>query len=77
MMIARRGFLSERLRALSPLAGGRVTDARPGGSARHADDSSWKLQFLKEKNVAGAKDYLADDATLIFATARATVGPTI
>jgi hypothetical protein len=34
------------------------------GALMKLELESW--QFLKEKNVAGAKDYLADDASLIF-----------
>src|SRR5215475_3186885 len=69
-MIARRGFTLAA-------AGGLVAWSHEAASQAQAPDraallatlmklevESW--QFLKDKNVDGAKDYLADDATLIF-----------
>ena len=68
MMIARRGFLvgaTAGLIAFSREAASQMPDrAALLVTLMKLELESW--QFLKEKNVAGAKDYLADDATLIF-----------
>src|SRR5215510_3898988 len=68
MMIARRGFTlaaAAGLLAWSLEAAAQAPDrAALLATLMKLEVESW--QFLKDKNVEGAKDYLADDATLIF-----------
>jgi len=67
-MIARRGFTlaaAAGLLAWSQEAAAQAPDrAALLATLMKLEVESW--QFLKDKNVEGAKDYLADDATLIF-----------
>jgi hypothetical protein len=69
MMIARRGFAlgaAAGLIAWSQGARSQTPDQAAAllGTLMKLEVESW--QFLKERNVARAKDYLADDALLIF-----------
>jgi hypothetical protein len=70
MMIARRGFAAVAagagLVALSHEAAAQTPPDRTTllGVLMKLEVESW--QFLKDKNTAAAKDYLADDALLIF-----------